>query len=130
MTAAAVQQRQDALKTANRVRSAVCQLKRDLAALTRPEGCARLAQVVRTPPDELGAAKVYKLLLHIHRVGESTARRILHTAAIPEGKRLRDLTPRQVEALATVLGRASFGVPTAASKLIQWKDLSWDKEAA
>lgn len=82
-----------ALEHANEVRLAAARLKRDLAA-----GRVTVRQALRDP--RAGCLTTLDLLMAQHRWGRQRAVRVLTPNLIPELKRIRDLTDRQVEILA------------------------------
>ncbi len=94
------EQRLQALKLANQIRSARAQLKRDLAS-TRIE----LAQVLARPPQCAQRAKVLDLLLLLPKIGPVKAGRMLAQCRIAHAKTLAGLSDRQRAALIDLVRR-------------------------
>jgi hypothetical protein len=79
-------------------------LRREVAGLSRIEGCRRVAELLRHVPSELETVEIFDLLCWIRLIGPSQARGILRThRPISENRRLRSLTPRQRIAIASHL---------------------------
>jgi hypothetical protein len=100
-----------ALEGANRVRLGRAEMHRTVAALPRPAGCLRIAEMLKDPPALIETMAITDLLQWIHRVGRSQARGILmhadRLAPIGENRQIRALTDRQRQALADHL-RAGY----------------------
>ena len=93
-----LQQRSDALATANAIRHARAQLKRRVKT-----GDARIADVVRNPPAYVQTMKVYDLLLAVPALGPVKINKLLRHHRISPSKNLGGLSARQRDDLATAL---------------------------
>ena len=83
-------QRRQALKRANEIRSRRAKLKRDLKA-----GHVQILSLLRDPPEYLLSAKVYDMLLHVPKYGQVKASRALKTCRISHSKTFQGLSERQ-----------------------------------
>lgn len=102
---AALAQRREALKSANRKRSAVAQFKRELRALPREDAANYLADLVeRRVPHGLDNAVVFDLLTAVPCIGHSKASKVLRLSGVlgPD-RRLREISARQRSVLANRL---------------------------
>jgi S13-like protein len=93
-------QRMDALRTANEVRVLRAQLKRDLKA-----GSVSIGALLRDPPPCLETAKVFDMLLALPKYGSVKATKILHGCRVSPSKTFGGLTGRQRTELAERLDR-------------------------
>src|SRR4051812_26832035 len=93
-----LQQRMDALKKGNRIRTQRAVLKRDLKA-----GRASIRQLVVDPPEWLLTAKVFDLLLALPKYGRVKVNRILVAQRISPSKTVGGLSERQRGELVNVL---------------------------
>lgn len=94
-------QRLLALDAANRVRSEMGQLRRDIAALPRAESAALAAEAL---DDGTASIPVARLLLAVRRLGRTTAWLMIRDAGIVTGDRqVRLLSDRQRRELAWLL---------------------------
>lgn len=93
-------QRMDALRRANEIRSRRAQLKRDLKS-----GRASIAQVIDQPPDFVMTAKVFDMLMAVPKYGKVKATRFLNTCRISQGKTIGGLSDRQRSELLELLRR-------------------------
>ncbi len=93
-------QRMDALQRANDIRSRRAQLKRDLKA-----GRQQISELLQQPPDYLGTAKVFDLLLAVPKYGRVKVSKILSTCRISPSKTIGGLSPRQRDELVDLLRR-------------------------
>jgi hypothetical protein len=84
------EQRLDALRQANEVRSARAKLKQDLAA-----GRIEFAHIIASPPAYARTARVRDLLLVLPKIGSVRAGRILSQCGIAHSRTLAGLTDRQ-----------------------------------
>jgi hypothetical protein len=84
------EQRMEALRKANEVRSYRAVVKRELGAGRQP-----LVPLLSAPPAELETMKVYELLLALPKVGRVKANRVLATCRISPSKTLGGLSERQ-----------------------------------
>jgi hypothetical protein len=92
------------------VRMARAALHRRVAALPRPAGCLRVAELLEDPPEVIATMDVGDLLRWVHKIGGSQSRGILmHAdgfAPISEFRQIRQLTERQRHAVADHLRTA------------------------
>lgn len=97
-------QRMQALQRANEIRIAKAQLRRDLTELSSAEARQRVALLLRSPDDVVGALQINALVCAVPRVGAGSCRELLRHAGIGDPqRRVRTLTVRQREALAMAL---------------------------
>jgi hypothetical protein len=88
-------QRLDALRTANRIRSLRAQLKRDLKA-----GRVSIGVLLLDPPAYLESAKVLDMLLALPKVGRVKATKVLGSARVSPSRTFGGLSRRQRTELA------------------------------
>ncbi len=93
-------QRRDALQRANEIRSQRAQLKRDLKG-----GRTQIHQLLSDPPEYLGTAKVFDMLLAVPKYGRVKANKVLMTCRISPSKTIGGLSQRQRDELITLLRR-------------------------
>ena len=93
-------QRMDALRRANEIRTERARLKRDLKA-----GRSQIHGLLLDPPDYLLTAKVFDLLLAVPKYGRVKANRILTQCRISPSKTIGGLSPRQRGELVALLRR-------------------------
>lgn len=93
-------QRMDALRRANEIRSQRAQLKRDLKS-----GDILITAVIADPPDFVLTAKVFDMLMAVPKYGKVKATRFLNTCRISQGKTIGGLSERQRAELLEVLDR-------------------------
>jgi hypothetical protein len=93
-------QRMEALKRANDIRSRRAQLKRDLKA-----GKVRIQTLLMDPPQYVLTAKVFDMLLAVPKYGRVKTNRILNTCRISPSKTIGGLSERQRGELITHLRR-------------------------
>ena len=93
-------QRMDALKRANNIRTARAQLKRDLKA-----GRTTITEVLDEPPEYLLTAKVFDMLLAIPKYGRVKTNRILKQCKVSPAKTIGGLSARQRQELVSLLQR-------------------------
>jgi hypothetical protein len=99
-----------ALRKANDVRLARAARHREIAKLTRQEGCRELSKLLADPPSEIESMAIIDLLQWVHRIGCSQARSILrHSGPMGERRQVRALTPRQRNQLAKYFDAAAEG---------------------
>jgi hypothetical protein len=91
-------QRMDALKRANEIRTQRARLKRDLKA-----GRAKIHGLLLDPPDYLLTAKVFDLLLAVPKYGRVKVNRILTHCRISPSKTIGGLSDRQRNELVSYL---------------------------
>jgi hypothetical protein len=105
MTAAperSLDQRMEALKRANDIRSRRAELKRDLKARR-----SKLSHLLLDPPDYLETAKVVDLLMAVPKVGRVKTNRILNNVRLSPSKTVGGLSDRQrAELVAHLRGLA------------------------
>ena len=96
-----------ALASANRIRLARAACKREIRELDRTEAFARVAAILREPPeDEIAGMKLAELLRAIPRMGPHRIDTLLDRAGLQpaRGQRpLNRLTTRELEAVACAL---------------------------
>lgn len=93
-------QRMDALKRANNIRTARAQLKRDLKA-----GRKTIIEVLDDPPEYLLTAKVFDMLLAVPKYGRVKANRVLKDCKVSPAKTIGGLSDRQRKELVNLLRR-------------------------
>lgn len=93
-------QRMDALRRANTIRSQRAQLKRDLKS-----GATSISAVIADPPEFVLTAKVFDMLMAVPKYGKVKATRFLNTCRIAQGKTIGGLSERQRAELLEVLRR-------------------------
>jgi hypothetical protein len=93
-------QRLEALARANDIRIRRAQLKRDLKA-----GAVRVEDVLAAPPDYLGTAKVFDMLLAVPKFGRVKASRFLNQCRISQSKTVSGLSERQRQELVDLFRR-------------------------
>ncbi|MFN8109494.1 MAG: integration host factor, actinobacterial type [Thermoleophilia bacterium] len=93
-------QRMEALRRANEIRSLRAQLKRDLKT-----GSVRVTDVILKPPSYVMTAKVFDILMAVPKYGKVKATRFLNTCRISQGKTIGGLSERQRKELVELLGR-------------------------
>jgi hypothetical protein len=93
-------QRMDALKRANGIRSARAKLKKDLKA-----GKANIHALLLDPPEYVQTAKVFDMLLAVPKYGRVKANRILNQCRISPSKTIGGLSERQRAELVSQLHR-------------------------
>ena len=93
-------QRMDALKRANGIRTARAQLKRDLKA-----GRTKITEVLDDPPEYLLTAKVFDMLLAVPKYGRVKANRVLKQCKVSPAKTIGGLSDRQRKELVSLLQR-------------------------
>ncbi len=91
-------QRMDALRRANEIRSLRAQLKRDLK-----EGNIQIAAVISNPPEFVQTAKVFDILIAVPKYGKVKATRFLVHCKISQGKTIGGLSERQRAELVALL---------------------------
>lgn len=83
-------QRMEALRRANGVRSARARLKRDLKA-----GRASIHDLLHSPPEYVLTAKVFDMLLAVPKYGRVKANRVLQQCRVSPAKTIGGLSERQ-----------------------------------
>lgn len=102
------EQRMDALEHANDIRIRRARLKRQIKT-----GEKRLEDVLPDPPEWLGTAKVYDLLMVVPGFGAVKVNRLLVNARISPSKTVGGMTPRQRNEIARRLADWSVRRSTA-----------------
>lgn len=95
-----LQQRMDALKSANEIRTQRAQLKRDLKA-----GRVQIHGFILDPPEWLATAKIFDLLLAVPKYGRTKVNRILTQCRISPSKTVGGLSERQRREILSYLRR-------------------------
>jgi S13-like H2TH domain len=93
-------QRMEALRRANQIRSRRAQLKRDLKS-----GQTSIQTVIANPPEFVMTAKVFDMLMAVPKYGKVKATRFLNTCRISQGKTIGGLSDRQRTELLELLHR-------------------------
>ncbi len=93
-------QRMDALKRANDIRTARAKLKKDLKA-----GKANIHTLLLDPPEYLLTAKVFDMLLAVPKYGRVKTNRVLNQCRISPSKTIGGLSERQRGELVSQLRR-------------------------
>jgi hypothetical protein len=91
-------QRMEALRRANEIRSRRAQLKKDLKSTS-------IGSVISNPPDYVMTAKVFDMLMAVPKYGKVKATRFLNTCRISQGKTIGGLSDRQRSELLELLQR-------------------------
>ncbi|MDH3228123.1 MAG: hypothetical protein OEM67_13695 [Thermoleophilia bacterium] len=91
-------QRMEALRRANDIRSRRAQLKRDLKA-----GEVQITDIIEQPPDYVLTAKVFDMLMAVPKYGKVKATRFLNHCRISQGKTIGGLSERQRSELIDLL---------------------------
>lgn len=108
---AATLQRMTALETANARRYAGATVRREIAAQSMQDGMERVAVLLHSPSDAIGALRLDDLLKSIRRLGEGKVARLLLMAdgfnPARRHVRIRDLTARERAAVILVLRKAA-----------------------
>ena len=93
-------QRMEALKRANDIRTARAKLKKDLKA-----GKASIDSLLMDPPEYLHSAKVFDLMLAVPKYGRVKVNRVLNQCRISPSKTIGGLSVRQRAELVALLRR-------------------------
>ena len=93
-------QRMEALKRANDIRSARAKLKKDLKG-----GKANIHALLLDPPEYVMTAKVFDMLLAVPKYGRVKTNRILNQCRISPSKTIGGLSERQRTELVSLLRR-------------------------
>ncbi|MCY4087129.1 MAG: integration host factor, actinobacterial type [Actinomycetia bacterium] len=93
-------QRMEALSRANEIRVRRARLKKDLKA-----GRVLLDEILDEPPDYVGTAKVFDMLLAVPKFGRVKATRFLNQCRISQSKTVGGLSDRQRAELVGLLRR-------------------------
>lgn len=93
-------QRMDALRRANHIRTKRAQLKRDLKA-----GKVKIHTLLLDPPEYVETAKVFDMLLAVPKYGRVKTTRILNQCRISPSKTIGGLSERQRTELVGQLRR-------------------------
>ena len=93
-------QRMEALRRANEIRSRRAQLKKDLKS-----GRASIGAVISDPPDFVQTAKVFDMLMAVPKFGRVKAARLLNQCRISQSKTVGGLSERQRAELVSLFNR-------------------------
>lgn len=93
-------QRMRALEAANQIRTRRARLKKDLKA-----GKVGIESLLLDPPEYLGSAKVFDLMLAVPKYGRVKTNRILNQCRISPSKTIGGLSVRQRAELVALLRR-------------------------
>lgn len=88
----------EALSRANEIRVRRARLKKDLKS-----GTVRLDEILDEPPDYVGTAKVFDMLLAVPKFGRVKATRFLNQCRISQSKTVGGLSDRQRTELVGLL---------------------------
>ena len=91
-------QRLDALRRANEIRSLRAQLKKELKS-----GTLSVEAVIKEPKDFVLTAKVFDIIVAAPKYGKVKATRLLNQCRISQGKTLGGLSTRQRDELVDLL---------------------------
>lgn len=100
-----LEQRRQALRKANAIRSARAEIKRDIKARHQSP-----AVLLAQPPATLDTMKVFDLLLAVPKVGRVKVQKMLASVPVSPSKTVGGLSPRQREELLALIrpyGRGS-----------------------
>lgn len=89
-----------ALEVANEIRTKRAQLKKDLKA-----GKVKIDVLLLDPPEWLGSAKVFDIILAVPKYGRVKVNRILNQCRISPSKTIGGLSQRQRAELVALLRR-------------------------
>ena len=89
-----------ALELANEIRTKRAQLKKDLKG-----GKVKIDQLLLDPPEWLGSAKVFDIILAVPKYGRVKVNRVLNHCRISPSKTIGGLSERQRAELVTLLRR-------------------------
>jgi len=95
-----VDQRKQALKRANEIRTRRAALKRELKA-----GRVKIQMLLLNPPPYLLTAKVYDMLLAVPKVGRVKADRVLKYCRVSPSKTFGGLSERQRKEIVAYMSR-------------------------
>jgi hypothetical protein len=87
----------EALQRANDVRVRRAQLKKDLKS-----GSVRVEEILADPPDYVGTAKVFDVLMAVPKFGRVKAARFLNLCRISQSKTVAGLSDRQRDELVSL----------------------------
>jgi hypothetical protein len=90
-------QRMEALQRANDVRVKRARLKKDLKT-----GRVRVEEILADPPEYVGTAKVFDMLLAVPKFGRVKAARFLNQCRISQAKTVAGLSDRQRQELVSL----------------------------
>jgi hypothetical protein len=93
-------QRMEALRRANDIRSQRAKLKRDLKS-----GQVTIQRIIASPPDYVLTAKVFDMLMAVPKYGKVKATKFLNHCRISQGKTMGGLSERQRNELLELLER-------------------------
>ena len=93
-------QRRQALKRANDIRTRRAKLKKDLKA-----GRVHILALLRDPPQYLLTAKVYDMLLAVPKFGRVKASRVLKHCRVSPSKTFAGLSERQRDEMISFLSK-------------------------
>jgi hypothetical protein len=90
-------QRMEALQRANDVRVKRAKLKKDLKT-----GRVRVEEILADPPEYVGTAKVFDMLMAVPKFGRVKAARFLNQCRISQAKTVAGLSERQRDELVSL----------------------------
>lgn len=97
-----LQQRMDALETANDVRSYRANLKKDIKA-----GRVSIVKLLTDPPEKIETMKIFDLLLVVPKMGRVKVNKLLMQCRISPSKTIGGMSERQRTEMVSMLGRRS-----------------------
>lgn len=97
------EQHMQALRLANEVRQKQAQVRRELAALPRAEGVARVVELIEDHDPRIARMQVQRVLAMVRHLGPIAIGKVLRDAELNGSKSLLSLTPRQTGVLLDVL---------------------------
>ena len=95
-------QRMEALQRANDVRVKRAKLKKDLKT-----GRVRVEEILADPPEYVGTAKVFDMLMAVPKFGRVKAARLLNQCRISQSKTVGGLSERQRTELVDLFNHRS-----------------------
>src|SRR3954453_15518994 len=98
--ARSLDQRMEALKRANDIRVRRAKLKKDLKA-----GTVQIEGVLMAPPEYVGPAKVFQMLMAVPKFGRVKAARFLNQPRISQSKTVGGLSERQRAELVALFNK-------------------------
>src|SRR5215471_294594 len=92
-------QRLEALDRANQARITQARIRREIAALSPRDGKMAVVLMLHEPDEDVGSMRVGRLLTAIRRVSMRQAETWCKVTEISSDRRIRELTPRQLQML-------------------------------
>jgi len=95
-----LQQRMDALETANEIRTYRANLKKDIKA-----GKVHILKLLASPPEEIETMKIFDLLLVVPKMGRVKVNKLLMQCRISPSKTVGGMSERQRDEVVSALRR-------------------------